>query len=183
MLEMVTAENIADVERFLFMHEESSQFLINNLRAHGPLLREHHNSGNFKAIRRNGKIVSVFCLARRGNLIIQSSFNDPAVVIDACSKEPIELKGFIGDWDSVEPVYQLFRKRNGYMSEAANALKLWAFDSYPEIVRLQAYCQPENIGSKRVMEKIGMECEGLRKKSFVIRNKPVDLVHYALVKA
>ncbi|MCB0413680.1 MAG: GNAT family N-acetyltransferase [Bdellovibrionales bacterium] len=70
----------------------------------------------------------------------------------------------------------------GYMSEAAAALKLWAFDNFPEIVRLQAYCQPENIGSKRVMEKIGMEYEGLRRKSFVVRNELVDLVHYALVR-
>ncbi len=71
---------------------------------------------------------------------------------------------------------------NGYMSEAANALKIWAFDTFPEIVRLQGYCQPENVGSKRVMEKMGMEYEGLRKKSFVVRNEPVDLVHYALLR-
>ena len=71
---------------------------------------------------------------------------------------------------------------NGYMSEAASALKLWVFDIFPEIVRLQAYCQPENIGSKRVMEKVGMEYEGLRKKSFVVKTKPVDLVHYALIR-
>lgn len=71
----------------------------------------------------------------------------------------------------------------GFVSEAAAALKTWAFVRFPEIVRLQAYCQPENIGSRRVMEKVGMEYEGLRKKSFVVRNKPVDLVHYALIKA
>ncbi len=70
----------------------------------------------------------------------------------------------------------------GYVSEAANALKLWAFENFPEVIRLQAYCQPDNIGSRRVMEKVGMEYEGLRKKSFIIRNKPVDLVHYALIR-
>src|SRR4030067_1574613 len=47
----------------------------------------------------------------------------------------------------------------GYVSEAATALKVWAFGNFPEIVRLQAYCQPENIGSQRVMEKEGMEDE------------------------
>ena len=70
----------------------------------------------------------------------------------------------------------------GFVSEAANALKIWAFDNFPEMVRLQAYCQPENTGSRRVMEKVGMEFEGLRKKSFVVKNKPVDLVHYALIR-
>ena len=62
--------------------------------------------------------------------------------------------------------------RNGYVSEAAKALMLWAFDNFAEIVRLQAYCQPENIGSKRVMEKIGMEYEGLRKKVLLLKIDP-----------
>lgn len=70
----------------------------------------------------------------------------------------------------------------GYMTEATNALKLWAFEQFPELVRLQAFCQPENLASKRIMEKMGMEFEGLRKKSFVIQNKAVDLVHYALIR-
>lgn len=110
MLESVNAQNLAEVEAFLLQHEECAQFLINNLRAHGPTLTEHHNSGNFKAIRKDGVIVAVFCLARRGNLIVQSTFSDPALILSACANEPIQLKGFIGDWNSVEPVYQLFKR-------------------------------------------------------------------------
>lgn len=71
---------------------------------------------------------------------------------------------------------------NGYVSEAAEALKGWAFYTMPELVRLQSYCLPENKASQRVMEKVGMQYEGLRKKSFIVKNKPVDIVHYAFVK-
>ena len=70
----------------------------------------------------------------------------------------------------------------GYMTEAAQAIKNWAFRDLPELVRLQAYCLPENLGSRRVMEKVGMEYEGLRKKSLIVKNKPADLVHYAYIK-
>ncbi len=112
LIESVTKTNIGEVEAFLFRHEESSQFLINNLRDHGATLSEHHNSGNFKAIRIGGNVVSVFRLTRRGNLNIQSEVCDPKAILDSCLSEPIVLKGFIGDWNSVEPVYRLFRDCN-----------------------------------------------------------------------
>ncbi len=70
----------------------------------------------------------------------------------------------------------------GLMTEAAKGIKDWAFGNFPEIVRLQCYCLPENIGSRRVMEKLGMEYEGLKRKSFIIRDQAVDLVHFALVR-
>lgn len=111
-LEAVGERNIVEVRGFLARHEESAQFLINNLREHGPTLSEHKNSGNFKALRVGTEIVGAFCLARRGNLYVQSSAPLPEMVLLACASEPIQLKGFVGDWDSVEPVYRLFKDRN-----------------------------------------------------------------------
>lgn len=110
-VESVGPQNIKEVESFLAHFEESSQFLINNLKTHGPTLNEHHNSGNFKAIRTDGQITSVFCLPRRGNLLIQSTVNEPSLILAECEKEPVPIKGFIGDWSSVEPVYRLFKER------------------------------------------------------------------------
>lgn len=69
--------------------------------------------------------------------------------------------------------------RKGIMSEAAQAISDWAFSNFPEMVRLQAFCVSENIGSSRVMEKIGMSREGIRRKAFVLKGKPVDLTDYA----
>lgn len=70
----------------------------------------------------------------------------------------------------------------GIMSEAAEAIRDWAFKSLPEMVRLQAFCVSGNVGSSRVMEKIGMIREGMRKKAFVLKGKPVDLIDYAIVR-
>jgi diadenosine tetraphosphate (Ap4A) HIT family hydrolase/RimJ/RimL family protein N-acetyltransferase len=70
----------------------------------------------------------------------------------------------------------------GIMSEAAQAISDWGFSTLPEMVRLQAFCVSENIGSSRVMEKIGMSREGIRRKAFVLKSKPVDLTDYALIR-
>ncbi len=52
-------------------------------------------------------------------------------------------------------------RRQGYTFEAASALKQWAFD-HPEVKRLNAECLPNNVGSARILEKLGMTNLGLR---------------------
>lgn len=70
----------------------------------------------------------------------------------------------------------------GLVPEAARVVRDWALEKFPEIVRFQAYCQPENEASAKVMQKIGMSYEGIRRQSFLIRGKYVDLAHYAWVR-
>ena len=103
-------ENQAEAELFLEKHENTSQFLINNLKEHGPNLTDHHNSGNFKVIFQGDLIKAVFCLSRRGNLIVQSDDDYSEMIIKDCENEEISLKGFIGERDSIEPVYKYFQK-------------------------------------------------------------------------
>jgi ribosomal protein S18 acetylase RimI-like enzyme len=109
-IEQVSHENQAEAELFLAKHEDASQFLINNLKEHGANLTDHHNSGNFKVIFQDNLIKAVFCLSRRGNLILQSDDDFSEMIIRDCENEEILLKGFIGEWDSVEPVYKYFQK-------------------------------------------------------------------------
>lgn len=70
----------------------------------------------------------------------------------------------------------------GLITEAAEAVKCWAFNTLPEMVRLQAFCVCENVGSARVMEKIGMQKEGIRRKAFVLKGQPVNITDYALIR-
>ena len=70
-IEKLSKPLIPDVLNFLSQYEESSQFLINNLKMYGESLTEHPNSGNYKVIFDDEKIKGVFCLTRRGNLISQ----------------------------------------------------------------------------------------------------------------
>jgi len=62
----------------------------------------------------------------------------------------------------VEMGYALSREfwGKGIISEATEAMIELCFQS-PEIFRVWAYCDYENLGSMKVMEKVGMQREGL----------------------
>ena len=72
----------------------------------------------------------------------------------------------------------------GYMTEAARALRDWAFQQ-AEIYRVYATTSVDNIGSQRVMEKIGMTREGLMRRHIIhpnVSDVPVDSYLYAIVR-
>ncbi len=72
----------------------------------------------------------------------------------------------------------------GYMTEATRAIIEWAFQQ-PPIYRVYATTDVENIGSQRVLEKVGMQREGILRKYIVhpnISNIPRDSYIYAIVK-
>jgi RimJ/RimL family protein N-acetyltransferase len=72
----------------------------------------------------------------------------------------------------------------GYMTEALRAIIHWAFQQ-PGIYRVYATADVENIGSRRVMEKAGMQCEGFLRKYMVhpnISDVPRGSYIYAIVK-
>jgi ribosomal-protein-alanine N-acetyltransferase len=71
---------------------------------------------------------------------------------------------------------------SGFATEVAKEVVRWAFSEIPELVRFQSYCIADNIGSRRVMEKSGLQLEGIRKKSIQVKGKIFDTAHYALVK-
>jgi len=51
-----------------------------------------------------------------------------------------------------------------------------------ELVRVQARCLVENIGSQRVMEKIGMSYEGTVRKGIKVKGQHWDLKLYSILK-
>jgi ribosomal-protein-alanine N-acetyltransferase len=72
----------------------------------------------------------------------------------------------------------------GIMTEAVLALVEWAL-AQPGLYRVFAFCDTENIGSARVMEKAGMQREGRLRRYFVHPNLgdvPRDVYMYARVK-
>ncbi len=72
----------------------------------------------------------------------------------------------------------------GYMTEAARAAIEWAFQQ-PNIQRVYATTDVENVPSQRVLEKAGMQREGLLLKESIhpnISDEPRDCYLYAIVK-
>ena len=72
----------------------------------------------------------------------------------------------------------------GYMTEALKALIIWGLKQ-KEIYRIWAVCDVDNVASARVMEKAGMQREGILRRWSVHPNlspEPRDSYCYAIVK-
>lgn len=79
--------------------------------------------------------------------------------------------------------YQLDQQYNGQgiMSIAVRQAARLLFEKY-QFHRLRAEVMPENIGSIRVLEKVGFRQEGIAKKSLFINGAWEDFVLFALLK-
>jgi len=112
--------------------------------------------------------------------------NFPYVLTLKEKDEPVGMLEVHAKWFKLEVGYVLARSfwGKGYMTESLNAVIVWTFN-HPDIFRVQAICDVENIGSARVMEKAGMEREGLLRRYVLhpnISNEPRDAYLYAIVK-
>jgi len=72
----------------------------------------------------------------------------------------------------------------GYIPEATRAIIEWAFQQ-PSLYRVYATTDVENIASQRVLEKVGMQCEGILHKYIIhpnISDIPRDSYIYAIIR-
>lgn len=111
MIRNVDTEDLGRVRSFLEAHVETSLFLLSNLALFGPRLGEHWNSGNYRLVEENGQVVAVFCLTRRGNLLVQAAGRTDLAesILEACEAETIEIGGVAGEWPTAEAVWELLR--------------------------------------------------------------------------
>lgn len=102
-----------------------------------------------------------------------------------------ENKKVIGTCD-ISPVTKHFRAEiayalsrdywgKGIMTEAVKEAIKFGFEKM-NLNRIQAMCIPENIGSYRVMEKVGMKYEGLIREYMYIKGKFQDLKLYSILR-
>ncbi|MBE9184651.1 GNAT family N-acetyltransferase [Microcoleus sp. LEGE 07076] len=69
----------------------------------------------------------------------------------------------------------------GYMSEAVNAMMEFGFREML-LNRIEAKCKVSNIGSARVMEKVGMQLEGILRQKIFVKGEYWDLKIYSILK-
>jgi predicted GNAT family acetyltransferase len=111
MIRNVDIEDLARVRDFLEAHVETSLFLLSNLALFGPRLGDHWNSGNYRLVEEDGQIVAVFCLTRRGNVLVQAGGRSDLAdsILEACESEAIEVRGVAGEWSTAEAIWSLLR--------------------------------------------------------------------------
>lgn len=110
-IEMVTDSSQDEMLAFLSEHENYTLFLLGNFESYGSALTDAPYSGNFKLIRSHGQVVGVFCLTRKGNLLIETILRESGfdIILDACYQESIPLKGVIGNWDFCGPFWEYLK--------------------------------------------------------------------------
>ena len=70
--------------------------------------------------------------------------------------------------------------RQGYATEALTKLLDFSFDEL-KLHRIEAGCAVENIASNKVLEKVGMTKEGMKRKKLPIRGEWKDNYFYAIL--
>jgi ribosomal-protein-alanine N-acetyltransferase len=84
-------------------------------------------------------------------------------------------RGELGYWVAAE------RWGRGYATEAARAMLGYAFSTL-DLRRVVAHCLTRNPGSRRVMEKLGMQCEGRLREHVVKWDVPEDIWIYGILR-
>lgn len=111
-VESVSEKSQHEMIAFLKRHEDYSLFLLGNFEAHGFKMTDTPNSGNFKLIRQSGEVVGVFCLAKRGTLLVQAKLEDAIfdVILESCKKEEVTIRGVIGEWNFCSKFWNFLKR-------------------------------------------------------------------------
>lgn len=69
----------------------------------------------------------------------------------------------------------------GFMTEVAQKITEYGFNNLG-FNRIEAFVEPENVGSRKVLSKIGFREEGILKENYYWKNRFVDNVLFAYLK-
>ncbi|SEM71640.1 GNAT family N-acetyltransferase [Paenibacillus sp. OV219] len=69
----------------------------------------------------------------------------------------------------------------GYMSEAVTMILQFGFQDL-NLNRIEARCFAENTASERVMQKVGLQYEGLLREQMLVKGNLIDLKMYSILK-
>jgi RimJ/RimL family protein N-acetyltransferase len=111
MIRNVETHDLERVRGFLEAHADTSLFLLSNLAIFGPRLTDHGNSGNYRLVEEAGQVLAVFCLTRRGNLLVQAAGRADLAesILESCESETIEVCGVAGEWPTASALWELLQ--------------------------------------------------------------------------
>ena len=142
-IEKVSPSSENEMLDFLKKHENFSLFLLGNFENYGSSLSESPYSGNFKLIRSSDKIVGVFSLTKKGNLLIETTLQNEIfdLVLDACRQESISLQGIVGNWKFCEPFWDYLKAKKVIQKEIFNSKEIL----YQLELAKSSYISPLNV--------------------------------------
>jgi len=102
---------------YLQQRYETSLFLLGNLEAYGASSGESPNSGNFKAVTKDGITVGAYCLTKRGNLLVQGEDDANLVALigadvdDEARQRQVVIAGVLGPWSIAAAIWDHFSSK------------------------------------------------------------------------
>lgn len=72
--------------------------------------------------------------------------------------------------------------RNGYATEAISAIVNFAFDTWPQLLRVEAHAYDRNIGSQAVLRKVGFTQEGILRSNIEKRGVVMDDLVFGILR-
>jgi ribosomal protein S18 acetylase RimI-like enzyme len=112
-------EHLASARAFLEAHADSTLLLLSSLMEQGVRLGDARSSGNFRCVHTGSEIHAVFCLNRRGNLLVETGGRTDlaAQIATACVSEPIAIRGVLGEWCAASSVWEQLRAAHACVEE------------------------------------------------------------------
>ncbi len=151
------------------VHEYASDPIVVRYMPFGPNTLEDSKNFLDRAITKQGK-------DPRTDLDIAIMLKSSNRLIGGCRLNKVsKIEGHIG--------YILNRKHwgNGYATEAAKALTRYGFNEL-DLHRVYATCDPENVASRRVLEKVGMTLEGRLRENVICHGEYRDSLLLAILR-
>lgn len=120
--------------------------------------------------------------------IIESTEKGDNILWTICQPDDPKMMGTTGLWNfdktnhRVEIGYSLFPSfwNQGYMSEANQAILKYAFEKM-KVHSIKANINPQNMGSKRVLEKMGFKQEAYFTEDYYFDGKFYDSMIFSLL--
>lgn len=94
-------------------YQETSMFLLSNLKECGSRVGELFYSGNFKCLIQGTEVKAVFCLSKNGHLLVQSDRKEDysSALLAACLEEGIYINGCVAEWSLADAFWQYYIKK------------------------------------------------------------------------
>jgi ribosomal-protein-alanine N-acetyltransferase len=183
-----------------FINQESDVSIMVSLESERLVLREF-NEGDFEAVHRYASDPEVVKFMSWGPNTEEDTSRFLERAIGYQSQEPrtshrlaITLKksGYLIGGCGIRVSSQKFREGDvgycltrdywgkGYATETATRLIKYGFEDL-KFHRLYATCDPNNIGSSRVLEKVGMKLEGHLRENVLMRGRWRDTLIYGIL--
>lgn len=109
---------------------------------------------------------------------------NPTFAIELDKKVVGTVRVDVEKTDSIASVHYFLARsqwNKGLMTEAVAAVVTWGFSEF-DLAKVYSFADVRNVGSWRVMEKVGMTREGMLRGHHVIRGERCDFFYYGILR-